>query len=164
MYLSYVNCLIVHSTGLHSTTTESTSEPAPKKMRSSLIDVSKLKTRYHGVLPQNTMSNTTKTFKQFYSELVGKLPMDDAVFVTNLYSNDLLPGNLRNQLNLQNRTSVDKATLFLDSVIEPSVTSDDGKSFNKLLNVMEDSEYDHLKELAKLIRTSLRERSSSDNG
>ena len=90
--------------------------------------------------------------------------MDDAVFVANLYSNDLLPGNLRNQLKLLHRTSADKATLFLDSVIEPSVTSDDGKSFNKLLNVMEDSEYDHLKELAKLIRTSLRERSSSDNG
>ena len=51
MYLSYVNCLIVHSTGLHSTTTESTSEPAPKKMRSSPIDVSRLKSRYLRLLP-----------------------------------------------------------------------------------------------------------------
>ena len=41
---------IVHSTGLHPTATESTSEPA-KKMRSSPIDVSRLKTRYLRLQP-----------------------------------------------------------------------------------------------------------------
>ena len=48
--------------------------------------------------------------------------MDDAVFVAKLFSNDLLPGDLKNQLKLVHRTSADKAVLFLDSVIEPSVT------------------------------------------
>ena len=43
---------------------------------------------------------------------------------------------------------------FLDSVIEPSAISDVGGSFDKLLNVMEDSEYKAVKELAKLIRTT----------
>ena len=87
--------------------------------------------------------------------------MDDAVFIAKLFSNDLLPGDLKNQLKLLHRTSADKAVLFLDSVIEPSVTSDGGSSFNKLLNVMEDSEYPHVKELARQIGTSLRKRSKS---
>ena len=87
--------------------------------------------------------------------------MDDAVFIAKLFSNDLLPGDLKNQLKLLHRTSADKATFFLDSVIEPSVTSDGGNSFDKLLNVMEDSEYQHVRELAKQIRTSLKKRSES---
>ena len=75
------------------------------------------------------------------------------MFTAELFSNDLLPGDLKNQLKLVHRTSADKAVLFLDSVIEPSVTSDGGSSFDKLLHVMEDSEYQHVKELAKEITT-----------
>ena len=41
-------------------------------------------------------------------------------------------------------------------MIKPSVTSDDGSSFDKLLNVMEDSDHEGVKELANLIRISLR--------
>ena len=57
-----------------------------------------------------------------------------------------------------------KATLFLDSVIEPSVTSDGDSSFDKLLHVMADSVYQHVKELAEQIRTSLLEGHSNDRG
>ena len=105
----------------------------------------------------------SEVFQQFYSKLVKTLPMDDAVFTAELFSNDLLPGNLKNQLKLVHRTSADKAVLFLDSVIEPSVTSDGGSSFDKLLHVMEDSEYQHVKELAEEIRTS-QKRSTVNNG
>ena len=90
--------------------------------------------------------------------------MDDAVFIAKLFSNDLLPADLKNQLKLLHRTSADKAVLFLDSVIEPSVTSDGDSSFDKLLNVMEGSEYQHVKKLAKQIteiKTNLRKRSES---
>ena len=104
-------------------------------------------------------------YQQFYSKLVKTLPMDDAVFTAELFSNDLLPGDLKNQLRLVHRTSADKAVLFLDSVIEPSVTSDGGSSFDKLLHVMEDSEYQHVKELAEQIGTNLScKRSSSNHG
>ena len=106
---------------------------------------------------------SSKAFQQFYSKLVKTLPMDDAVFTAELFSNDLLPGDLKNQLKLVHRTSADKAVLFLDSVIEPSVTSDGGSSFDKLLHVMEDSEYQHVKELAEEIRTS-QKRSTANNG
>ena len=104
-------------------------------------------------------------FQQFYSKLVKKLPMDDAMFIADLFSNGLLPGDLKNEMNLPHRTSAKKAVLFLDSVIEPSVTSDGGSSFDKLLNVMEDSEYPaHVKELTKQIRISLQETSDDDKG
>jgi len=106
----------------------------------------------------------TEVFQDYYCKLVETLPMDDAKFIARLYSSRLLPGDLKNQLKLVHRTSADKATLFLDGVIEPSVTSGGGSSFDELLNVMEDSEYENVKELAKLIRTSLRKRSSNENG
>ena len=108
-------------------------------------------------------NNDHDVFQQFYSKLVETLPMDDVRFIAKLYSEHLLPGNLRSQLKSQ-KTSADKAALLLDNVIEPSVTIDGGNSFDKFLNVMEDCEYQHVKELAKQIRTSLRKRSSTDNG
>ena len=95
---------------------------------------------------------SSKVFQQFYSQLVKTLPMDDAVFTAELFSNNLLPGNLKSQIKSE-KTSADKAALFLDSVIKPSVTSDGGNSFDKLLHVMEASEYQHVKELAEEIRT-----------
>ena len=107
------------------------------------------------------MSN--EVLKKHYSKLVKTLPMNDAIFVAELYSCDLLPVDLRDQLKLPYRTSADRATLFLNNVIEPSVTSSVGSSFDKLLTVMEDCDHESVKELAKLIRTSLRS-SNSDNG
>ena len=106
---------------------------------------------------------SSEVFKKHYSKLVKTLPMNDAIFVAELYSCDLLPSDLRDQLNLLHRTSADKATLFLNNVIEPNVVSGVGSSFDKLLTVMEDCEHENVKELAKLIRASLRS-SNSDNG
>ena len=115
-------------------------------------------------MASNRGSQPARVFQQFYSKLVKTLPMDDAVFTAELFSNDLLPGDLKNQLKLLHRTSADKAVLFLDSVIEPSVTSDGGSSFDKLLHVMEDSEHQHLKELVVQIRTSLLQSHNNDRG
>ena len=81
-------------------------------------------------------------------------------FVAKLYSRGILPRDLKNLLQ---GTPEDEAALFLDSVIEPSVISGVGSSFDKLLTVMEDCEHENVKELAKLIRASLRS-SNSDNG
>ena len=89
--------------------------------------------------------------------------MDDIRFIAKLFSECLLPGKLKNRLKLSQRTSADKAALFLDNVIGPSVSSDGDSSFDKLLNIMEDCEYEHVKELAKQIRKSLRNISSTDN-
>ena len=65
--------------------------------------------------------STSEVFKDYYSKLlVETLPMS-TVFVAKLYSCGLLPRELKNKLNLLQGTPEDKATLFLDSVIEPSM-------------------------------------------
>jgi len=51
-------------------------------------------------------------------------------------------------------TRASKAAYFLDHVIEPSLANSIG-SFNNLLKVMEDCEYDNMKELAELITIRL---------
>ena len=99
-------------------------------------------------------------FQQFYSKLVETLPMDDPYFTAKLYSARLLSSYLKEYVESRSpATRTEKATHFLDQVIKPSITS-----FDKLLQVMEDSEYQHVKELAEGIKTSLRKRSSSNNG
>jgi len=106
---------------------------------------------------------STEVYKQFYAKLVKTLPMNDVTFIAELYSRGLLPSYARDEVNSQ-ATEAKKAVYFLDHVIEPSlaITFD---SFNKLLKVMEDSEYDCVKELAKLIVTTLmEEETNTDTG
>ena len=106
--------------------------------------------------------SVSQVFKEYYFKLVETLPMS-TTFVAKLYSRGILPRGLKNKLNLLQGTPEDKATLFLDNVIEPSVISGVGSSFDKLLTVMEDCDHESVKELAKLIRISLRSL-NSDNG
>ena len=109
--------------------------------------------------------SASEVFTEFYFQLVTTLPIDDALFRAKLFTNGLLPGDHKGHVeSLSLPAKSDKASYFLDHVIKPSVTSDDGSSFDKLLDVMEDSDHQGVKELANLIRTSLRERSNSDNG
>ena len=99
---------------------------------------------------------TGKVFQHFFPQLVNILPMNDVTFTAQLFSSKLLPGNVKDQVGSQ-ATQADKATYFLDHVIKPSLASGVGSSFNKLLKVMEDSEYDDVKELSKQIRSRLKE-------
>ena len=84
------------------------------------------------------------------------LPMNDVTFTARLVSNYLLPGDLSNQVKSL-ATPSDKASHLLDCVIKPAVTIGVNRSFNKLLNVMEDSEYCNVKELAIMIRSKLQD-------
>ena len=92
--------------------------------------------------------STIKVFRYFYPQLVEMLPMNDVTFLSNLFSVNLLPGNVNDQVKSMS-TQADKATYLLDNVIRPSVTIGVGESFNDLIK---NSEYDGVKELAKLIR------------
>ena len=111
------------------------------------------------------MSTKVLVFQQFYSKLVKTLPMNDVVFTAELYSRDLFPDDLKEHVESLT-TSAKKASYFLDHVIKPSVISGVGSSFDELLHVMEDSEYQSVKDLAKLVRNSLRKQpaDNSDNG
>ena len=98
--------------------------------------------------------STIKVFKQFYPNLVRALPMDDPVFTAELYARDLLPDDFKEHLDSL-PTSAKKASHFLDHVIKPSVTSGVGSRFDKLLNVMKDSDYETVRELGKQIKDDL---------
>ena len=56
---------------------------------------------------------------------------------------------------LAQHTSADKAMMFLDQVIEPSVKNNDLTSFKTSLSILEDGDDDVLKKLANTIRSSL---------
>ena len=94
--------------------------------------------------------STGDVFKRFFAKLAKLLPMDDVIFVAELFSHDLLPGDHYDQVESR-LTRADKTVYFLSHVIKPAITTD-AHSFNELLDVMEDSEYSDVKELAKQIR------------
>ena len=100
--------------------------------------------------------STSEVFQQFYVKLVKKLPIDDSLFTAELFAHGLLPGDLKQKIKAE-KTPVDKATCFLDHKISSDVTAGNSTSFNKLLDVMEDSGNDSLKELAEEIKTVLKE-------
>lgn len=96
-------------------------------------------------------------FTLFYVKLAEGLPMNDILFVAKLFSCGFLPGDLYNQVKSK-ATPAEKAVHFLDNMIKPSIrTGTDIGRFNRLLNVMEDSGYDFVKELAQQIRSKLKE-------
>ena len=100
--------------------------------------------------------STSEVFKQFYVKLIKLLPMDDPLFTAELFVCDLLPGNLQQKIEAE-KTPVDKAKCFLDRKISSDVSVGYSTSFNKLLDVMEDSGNDSLKELAEEIKTVLKQ-------
>ena len=100
--------------------------------------------------------SASEVFTEFYHKLVVTLPMNDVTFTAQLVSNYLLPGDLSDQVKSL-ATQSDKASHLLDYVIKPAVTIGFNRSFNKLLNVMEDSEYCNVKELAVKIRSKLQD-------
>ena len=104
------------------------------------------------------MSAALQVFQDHYVSLVQSLPLNDAMFIARLYSKRLLPGNIKATLKSL-PTPADKATEFLDQVIEPSLKNDDITPLKKLLTVMEDS---GLKRLAKTIRSELSHHGSRD--
>ena len=108
-----------------------------------------------------TEMSTKRALMRYYPTLVDILPMNDATFIAELVPPGLLPGDLKDQLQAC-KTSKDKATHFLDNVIKPSVNSGVGSSFDKLLNVMEGSDYQGVRELARLIRDSMAEETANN--
>lgn len=97
-----------------------------------------------------------EVFQQFYDKLVNILPMKDPIFIAQLFSHRLLPDNLKDCVESQTTQAL-KASCFLDQMIRPSVTTGIGNSFDELLSVMKDSEYQSVNELAELIKASLRD-------
>ena len=110
------------------------------------------------------MPSTFKVYQKYYVELVRCLPMDDVVFIGELFKNELLPSDLKAKLKSSSTsTSKEKAAKFLDDVIEPALNAENnnGEMYFTLLSVMKESEYDNVKKLAETIISELDHRSVS---
>ena len=95
-------------------------------------------------------------------KLISSLSMDDVIFVGLLKEKNLLPGDLNDEIEAK-RTKAQKATLFLDKVIDPAIGIGEFEPLNKLLTVMSDEEYlkdSQLKQLANEIKQKLDKESS----
>ena len=96
-------------------------------------------------------------------QLITSLSMDDVIFLGLLREENLLPGNLNDQVQLAEKTSAQKTALFLDKVVESSIDIGEFEPLNKLLTIMNDDVYlksDSLKQLANKIKEELDKESS----
>ena len=88
---------------------------------------------------------------------MSSLAMNDVIFLGLLREKHLLPGNLNDEIQVE-RTSADKAALFLDEVIDRAISISEFEPLNKLLTVMSDEQFlnnDSLKQLANEIKQTL---------
>jgi len=100
------------------------------------------------------MSSILGVFIKCYPKLIKSLPMNDEYFMAELYGRNLLPGDLK--ANIESLpTSAKKASKFLDEVIKPSVEINDVRKFNMLLSSMKKINDVTIKKLADKIKTSL---------
>ena len=95
-----------------------------------------------------------KTYNEYQVKLL-HLPMQDATFIAKLSASNLLPGDTRSKIEGQSAT-IDKASVFLKTIIDPSIEIGDTESFDKLLLVMDDSGYNHIENLAVKIRSAIK--------
>ena len=98
--------------------------------------------------------STSEVFQKFYKQLVALLPLDDSLFLAELFTYDLLPNDLKGQIEAST-TRADKATIFLDHRIRSEIHAGYSTSFTKLLNVMENSGDCSLTSLTREIRGAL---------
>ena len=90
-----------------------------------------------------------QTIKHFYADLVKTLPMDDPCFRSMLYSADLLPGNLKDEVKSM-PTRAEKAEHFLDHGI-----NNDTAKFLKLYEVLKKSDDNSVIKLTEQLKNEI---------
>ena len=100
------------------------------------------------------MCSTEQVFKQFYVKLVKSLPMQNAIFLAELFSAHMLSLDLKRRIKAE-KTPEDKAMCFLDDKIYHDISKGDFRSFDALLDIMKQKEFRVLNNLAEKIKTAL---------
>ena len=95
-----------------------------------------------------------KAYDDHVEDLVKCLPMDDTLFITKLSKQNLLPGDTENKIETL-ATQANKASYFLNHVIKPALDINKASSFEKLLSVMQDCDYDHVQSLSCEIKSEI---------
>ena len=104
-----------------------------------------------------------EVYKKYSKKLVTCLPMNDDLFITELSTFGLLPGDTEGQLRGL-ATPAAKASYLLNYVIKPALCIDDTSSFDNLLLVMEQCGYDHVKNLAGKIKSKIDKKDIKPDG
>ena len=90
------------------------------------------------ILTGNWHPEATKSvYRDFHLNLLESLPMGDVLFLELLKHQNLLPGDLKQQVQTK-ATRMEKAVWFLDNAIEHSLNIDNFEPLCKLLTVMAD--------------------------
>ena len=95
-----------------------------------------------------------ETYEKYVTKLTKCLPMNDTVFIANLFIHKLLFGDTIDKLHAIS-TQAEKASYFLDHVIKPALDIDDTSSFHTLLSVMQQCGYVHVEKLASDINSEI---------
>ena len=85
------------------------------------------------------MANAMDVFKRFYSELAKVLPMIINELIVIFYTSNLLPDGHKFHIDVL-PTNKEKAEYFLDNVIKPGLEINYTKRFDKMLEVMMNSD------------------------
>ena len=107
------------------------------------------------------MANS-ELFEKHYQAFVATLPMKSVSFLAQLEEHSLLPTDIMDMLDSM-KTSAERASYFLDTMIKPEISDSSNEGFNMLLRVMRKSNYDHVKDLAFKIKPVLFETSQLDS-
>ena len=99
-------------------------------------------------------SEVKKIFDEFNVKLVRHLPLKDAFFLAELTQQNLFSGNLKEEV-MTAPTQKDATTCFLDEAIKPSLDVGNREAFDKLLLVMQKSDYQMVNKLAEKIKQKL---------
>lgn len=103
------------------------------------------------------MPSLKDVYDEYYPKLIRVLPMNDSLFIAQLYSKHFLPGDAKDSI-MARATRADKATYFLDNYIANDF-DDEGTSnslFVELIRLMEKSDDLVLKSVAKEIRSKIK--------
>ena len=98
--------------------------------------------------------SATDLFNRYYEGLVRSLPMKNVTFLEELKKHNLLSEDVSTTLDSLT-TSVDKASYFLDNVIKSELDKKSVESFNRLLNIMTESNLENVAGLSKSIKSEL---------
>jgi len=91
-------------------------------------------------------------FETFFETLVSSLPLEDGKFVAALNDHGLLPNDMKALMELM-PTREAKTSYYLENLIKPELENNDQTSYDKLVAVMSNSEYNGLQQLATVMST-----------
>ena len=116
---------------------------------------------YAGMNQRKSMSDNYKeAYGRFYPDLLKCLPMADTHFHEELENKNLLTADLSEEMQTKD-TEAQKAAHFLQNAIDRLLQINNTEPFDDLLEVMENSDNENCKSLAKNIKVYLSEQQSA---